>query len=130
MKKIIKILAVILGVFIMIGLTGLIFATRGLDEGNEITIDSINVSELKDGVYMGEYDYKRWENQVEVTVENGEITDIRLIDGFKHQEAIVKIYERVLMRQSLDVDTVSGATVSSNAYLKAIEIALKNPPID
>jgi len=129
MKKIIKVLAVVVGIFILVGVTGLIFATRGLEEGKAVTIESVNIAELEDGIYEGEYDYKRWENQVEVTVKNGEIIDIQLVDGFKHQEALEKIYDRVLMNQSLSVDTVSGATVSSNAYLKAIESALKSTPV-
>lgn len=130
MKKIRKVLLGILLIFAVIGITGVFFATRGLEEGKELTVESIDIGSLEDGIYLGEYDYKRWANQVEVRVENGEILDIQLIDGFKHQEAMEKIYDSVIKSQSLEVDTVSGATVSSKAYLKAIEEALKGSPVD
>ncbi len=130
MKKIRKVLLGFLLIFVAIGISGLFFATRGLEEGKEVTVESIDIGLLEDGIYIGKYDYKRWTNQVRVRIENGEISDIQLIDGFKHQEALGKIYDSVLTSQSLAVDTVSGATVSSKAYLKAIEEALKGSPVD
>ncbi len=39
-------------------------------------------------------------------------------------EVSLKLFEEVKTEQSLQVDTVSGATVSTKAYLKAIENAL------
>ena len=63
---------------------------------------------------------------MKVTVKNHAITDIDLL---KHQNGQGKpaevITERVLAAQSLKVDTVSGATMSSKVILLAIEDALK-----
>jgi uncharacterized protein with FMN-binding domain len=36
------------------------------------------------------------------------------------------LYDRVIESQSLQADTVSGATLTSNSYLQAIENALVN----
>ncbi len=130
MKRGFKILGVMVGVFMLVGLSGLFFATRGLEEGKAITIKTVDIAALDDGVYVGEHDFRRWSNEVEVTLENGRITDIRLIKGFKHEEARKKIYERVVADQTLAVDMVSRATVSSKAYLKAIERALKSSPVE
>ncbi|NLJ39781.1 MAG: FMN-binding protein [Candidatus Atribacteria bacterium] len=35
-----------------------------------------------------------------------------------------KLFDQIIQKQSLQVDTVSNATVTCNAYLKAIENAL------
>jgi uncharacterized protein with FMN-binding domain len=36
----------------------------------------------------------------------------------------VELYDRVIQAQSLQVDTISSATLTSKAYLKAVENAL------
>ena len=128
MKKLKKVLIGIVAVVVFIGLGGLFFASRGLDEGKQVTINEVDLSKFDDGVYSGDYHHGRWANQVEIRLENHEIVEIKHIEGFNHKEAMETIHERVLEDQSLLVDVVSGATVSSKAYLKAIENALmKNP---
>ena len=129
MKKWKKVLIGIVAVVVMIGLAGLFFASQGLDEGKQVSINEVDLSKLDDGVYTGSYDHGRWTNQVEIRVENHEIVEIRKVEGFEHKAAMETIHERVLESQSLLVDVVSGATVSSKAYLKAIEHALQGDPV-
>ena len=43
---------------------------------------------------------------------------------FKMDEITTELFDRVIQNQSLDVDIETGATVTSHAYLKAIENAL------
>lgn len=62
---------------------------------------------------------------VEVIIEGGRIEDIRLLDhGNGMGQPAEAIIEDVVEDQSLDVDSVSGATYSSRVILKAIEAAL------
>ena len=44
---------------------------------------------------------------------------------FKIDEVTKTLFDRVIQNQSLDVDIETGATVTSHAYLKAIENAVK-----
>lgn len=44
---------------------------------------------------------------------------------FKTDEVTKTLFDRVIQNQSLDVDIETGATVTSHAYLKAIENAVK-----
>ena len=82
-----------------------------------------------DGVYRGSYDLSGTPVKVtvDVTVQNQNITAVNIVRhvcspiGKKAE----KITERIIERQSLDVDAVSGATGSSIAILKAIENALQ-----
>ena len=82
-----------------------------------------------DGVYRGNYDLSGTPVKVtlDVTVQNQNITAVNII---KHicspiGKKAEKIVERIIEKQSLDVDVVSGATGSSMAILKAIENALQ-----
>lgn len=129
MKKLKKVLIGIIVVVVFIGLGGLYFATRGLDEGKQVLINEVDLLKLDEGMYRGDYNHGRWANQVEIRVENHKIIEIKHIEGFKHKEAMEPIHERVIRNQSLLVDVVSGATVSSKAYLKAIENALQGNPV-
>jgi len=63
--------------------------------------------------------------ELTVTVAGGKIT---AIDIQRHDHgrgaAAEKITDRIIAEQSLQVDTISGATYSSKVILKAIEKAL------
>ena len=53
---------------------------------------------------------------------------IYLLEGTSNKDKMQSISERVVEEQSLDVDTISGATVSQKVALKAIENALEGEP--
>lgn len=91
-----------------------------------LQVENISPSSVKDGTYEGDQDNKIVTAKVSVTVKDGRIVDVKLLahtHGPNHgAEAIVG---KVLERQSLMVDAVSGSTYSSKVILKAIESALK-----
>lgn len=92
----------------------------------ELTIESIDLSSVKDGTYTGSYDARLVAATVKVVVEGGKITDIKLVkhknDRGKAGEAVV---DEILKQQTPDVDAVSGATNSSRIIMKAVENALE-----
>lgn len=130
-KRKMWILIVTLFLLLIVGGGGLaVLLTEGeRREGRTLPIANIRFSDLRDGRYVGEYEggmYKWRSNKVEVTVESGRVTAIKILE---HKEARpVKFTEelmgRVLSAQSLQVDTISGATITSKAYLKGVENAL------
>lgn len=124
MKKWKKITGGIALVVLILGLAMLFFVTRGLEEGKALVINEVDIQSLEDAIYWGDYEAGRWTNSVKVEVLEGEIRSISLIEGFDMGNVKEEIYGKVMARQSLDVEVVSGATVSSKAYLKAIENAL------
>ena len=77
-------------------------------------ITNINFREISDGVYIGYYDVDFIYAKVEVTVKEGKIIDIVLLEhkNDKGKEA-ERIIEDIKAAQSLNVDAVSGATNSS-----------------
>ena len=46
----------------------------------ETAFEDINISDIPDGVYVGEYDVNFIYAKVEVTVQNGEITNINILE--------------------------------------------------
>ena len=90
--------------------------------------EEITVTALEDGVYSGTGTGFRGETTVSVTVSDGVITDIAVESYQDDREYFVRaedtMIERILSAQSVDVDTVSGATFSSNGILEAVANAL------
>ena len=91
----------------------------------ETVFSDINISNVPDGVYCGEYDVDFVYAKVEVTVQNGVITNIDILEHKngrgKPAEVVV---DRIMEEQKIDVDAVSGATNSSVVIKKAVENAL------
>lgn len=82
----------------------------------------------KDGVYTGSGNGYRGATQVQVTVEQGRITDVTVLsyndDRQYFSRAQSSQIDAILKAQSVEVSTVSGATFSSNGILEAVADAL------
>ena len=93
----------------------------------ETTFNNLDISNVPDGVYIGEYDVNFIYAKVEVTVEDGEIVSINILEH-RHErgKAAEAITSKIVDEQKIDVDAISGATNSSTVIKKAVENALKN----
>lgn len=71
------------------------------------------------------------EMTVDVTIENGTITDVALGDNHETNVVIDRAFpvirERILEANTADVDSVSAATFSSYAIKTAVADAMKRP---
>lgn len=128
MKRGVKVL-IILGVIAAVLIGGGTVAMN-IMEGNLAKLASLPVAEadlgtIPDGTYNGSYTCLPVSVEVAVTVADHAITGIELV---KHQNgqggAAEVLPDQVVAAQSLQVDTVTGATYSSKVILKAIENAL------
>ena len=124
-----KILSVIILLFLLIGLIcGAVYLKNVADYKRavgETTFDEIDIADASDGIYIGEYDVNFIYAKVEVTVEDGEIVSINILEH-RHErgKAAEKVIEKIIEEQKTDVDAVSGATNSSTVIKKAVENAL------
>ena len=92
-----------------------------------IHIEDVDLLQIDDGEYIGEYDSFPVSAIVEVEIVNHEIVDITIVEHINGQgDAGELIVESVINSQSLDVDSIAGATYSSRVILLAIEAALVN----
>jgi uncharacterized protein with FMN-binding domain len=67
-----------------------------------------------------------------VVVRGNTIVDIQVLksEGDKYDQKAMPVLNRVIKTQSLDVDTVTGATKSSKIYLITIHNALAEEKIE
>ena len=125
-----KIISVIILLFSLIGLIcGAVYLKNVADYKRaigETTFDEIDIADVSDGTYIGEYDVNFIYAKVEVTVEDGEIVSINILEH-RHErgKAAETVIEKIIEEQKIDVDAVSGATNSSTVIKKAVENALK-----
>ncbi len=125
-----KIISFIVLLLLLIGLIcGAVYLKKVADYKRvvgETTFGEIDIADVSDGIYIGEYDVNFIYAKVEVTVENGKIVSINILKH-RHErgKAAETIIDKIIDEQKIDVDAVSGATNSSTVIKKAVENALK-----
>lgn len=91
----------------------------------EIVFHEIDPASIPDGSYIGECDTDFVYAKVQVTIKDGKIASIDLLEHRQGRgKAAESIIDQIIAKQSIDVDTVSGATNSSKVIKKAVENAL------
>lgn len=128
MKSILKRLISIIFVLILFFSSGIFYLSRGLNEGSNIKVNGVNISNLNDGIYCGKYNAGRWSNQLNITIKGHKIIEVNIVDDVTFAKPSVsdELFSKVIEKQNTKVDVVSQATVTSKAYLKSIENALNN----
>ena len=89
-------------------------------------------AELADGYYRGEGDGYRGQIGLTVRVQGGKVTEISVYSQYeteKYYNRAVSVIDTILSQQSLEVDTVSGATYSSRGIINAVYNALEGAVI-
>lgn len=91
-----------------------------------LQIGTVDLSEVSDGTYIGVCQNKILFAVVQVEIESHEITGIEVIEHkASYMSQAEQIAGAVCSEQSLEVDAVTGATLTSDTVLKAIENALE-----
>jgi len=104
-----------------------VYFNQGLTKYRKMVINDVDLKKIEDGIYQGEFTGGRWKNKLEVTVKDHKITGINMLqasDMSGLKDLGEKVFKKVEEEQSLQIDTVSGATVHTKAILKSIENAL------
>ena len=136
--KVWVILLIVVGVIGVLSAGGIIASAPGRREVRDLVINDVDFKKLRDGTYVGEYagikDHLR-DTQVEVKVAGGKISEIDILKGAidkagKAAEltgglSIDDMFNNVVKLQTLKVDVISGATLTSKTHLKALENALE-----
>lgn len=122
-----KAILAIAAIFALAVISGGTVLWRGLSALAAIEVANLDLRQVKDGVYVGQCSTPLVSAAVQVIVVDGKISAIEVVhhNSSERGKAAEKIVEEVLARQTLNVDVVSGATMSSKVILKAIENALQ-----
>ena len=125
MKKSKRVVYIVCVAFVMLLVIGIIAGGIIATRVNNLLIQTPDLFEITVGKYIGEYSALPVHVRVEVTVEHHQITGV---DILQHENGLgspaERIIDDVIQNQSLDVDVISGVTVSSKCILKSIENAL------
>jgi len=88
-------------------------------------ITPAGAASLEDGTYQGKHSFIT----VEVTIDNGKIGDVKIVEhgggGEKYARMVEPLLGEMIEKQSTAVDVVTGATVSSKNLIAAVEDALQ-----
>ncbi len=132
-----KVWIVILSIAGVITLGAVVLTAPGRRELQNMVIDNVDFKKLCDGVYTGAYRGTKdsFRNvAVNVTVNSGAVSKIKVTEGaladkqtteIRNGLSLNDLFDEVIKSQSLQVDAISGATLTSKAHLKAVENALK-----
>lgn len=105
--------------------------TEGNDADETQSFDTVKTQESKytDGVYEGVGEGFGGKIKVNVTIENDTITSVEIASASGEDPAYLNTAKALINditdEQSVDVDTVSGATYSSKGIIAAVKAALK-----
>jgi uncharacterized protein with FMN-binding domain len=124
--KALKITGVIVAALIIAGTVGfLLMKTTADQKAQALTYDAVDMAKVKDGSYVGEADAGLVYVKLSVTVSNHAIKSIVILDHRNGQgQKAEGITDDMIARNTYDVDTVSGATLSSRAIKSAVSHAL------
>ncbi|GKU26230.1 FMN-binding protein [Clostridium folliculivorans] len=125
-------IATFAGVYGLTNLTGAVLTKAGISSASSITVSSSapnKTSNYKDGTYTGSgTGFRGGTTTVSVTVQNGQITDIQTVSSQDtpryYDRASGTVMNEIISAQSTQVDTVSGATFTSNGIISAVQNAL------
>jgi uncharacterized protein with FMN-binding domain len=126
MKKVlIAVLAVVVVIVIAV-ISMFVTAGKNAAKYTNFNFSQLNLSNVADGTYTGSEDGGMVKATVEVTVKDHLITQVKILayDNGKGKPAEA-IVDDIVKSNSLEVDTVSGATLSSNVIKMAVYNALK-----
>lgn len=123
-KRVLLIAGVILGLILVVGIKFFIAVKDYPNEIAAIQIENIHLEEVADGNYTGECNTTIVKVKVQVEMKDHKITDIEILKHVNGQGSPAEaVIPEVIKAQSIQVDAISGATISSKVILKAIENA-------
>lgn len=128
-----KKIGIVIGIVVLIAVIGfgiMIFRMAGMAnkiEAENAKIGGYNLSQVKDGTYVGQAGDFVVSAKVQVTVKNHKIKEVKLLEqkcgpGYEAKDTI----DRIIKAQSPKVDAVTGASTSSRSIMNAVDQALKN----
>lgn len=97
------------------------------EESLEQSVEQL--AQYKDGIYEGQHSFIK----VSVSIMGGKITGIEILKhgggGEKYAQMLTPLLGQIIESQSVEIDAVSGATVSSENLKQAVNDALEKASI-
>ena len=127
-KRMIQLAMVVVSVGLVVLAAYLYNVKQYKDRVKNLSVEEVNLKTIPDGTYDGECDVDLIYARVRVTMEEGNIAKIELLEHKNERGKRAEIViNNMIKEQKIDVDAVSGATNSSKVIKSAVENALQNP---
>ena len=103
-------------------------ASQEMIRVRQMDIHNVDISNIRDGEYVGSFSYGGFEYRVKTIVNSHRIMDIEILQNrnTKHAERAEGVVAEIIKKQTPAVDAISGATTTSKAIMKAVENSLFN----
>ena len=126
-KKIVLSIVAIILVMIVIGAVQFSnYIKDGSAKLEAIVFEGVDLSEVENGVYEGDYDTGIIYAKVKAIVNSGKIESLELLEHKNGKGGPAEVVvDQIVKQQMVEVDDISGATGSSRVIKKAVEVALK-----
>lgn len=123
MKKLLIVVAIIMGVFLTVTL---VVFCKEYGEVNAIDKTPLDISKVENGVYEGTCETTLVQVKVRVTVKDGTMENIEILEHQCGKGMPANAITRDMVNKNeIEVDAVSGATVSSEVIKSAVRNALR-----
>lgn len=123
MKRLLRGLLIgVVGFVVIVVIAGLSYAVALRKAADAIIIPPLNLAGVADGTYTGSAAIMHVKPQVSVTVAGGRITSITSSASLAGD--VQPMVNRIIAAQSLDVDGITGATITTKAVKAAISDAV------
>ncbi len=107
--------------------------SRAVQSGLKLLIAE-QESGLQDGIYQGRAEGAQGDIVLEIRVENGDIVDLEILEEQETEHLAQPAYEeleaQLLREQTADLDVISGATYTSEAYIEALQQAIDKASLE
>ena len=97
----------------------------------KVTVKHVDLSKIQDGSYKGSYKFAKNDRSVYnviTTVKNHKIVNIELQFDQRIKTRFTTmakaVFNRIIEKQTPKVDVITGATITSKEYMKAVENSL------
>ncbi|MPQ43338.1 FMN-binding protein [Clostridium tarantellae] len=120
-----KCISVILGVAIIGGLVGC--GNKNITKENDLSKTKNEIVNYNNGEYEGDGNGCNGKIKVNVKIDENKIKDINILSHTEDEEYFVDakvLIPNIIEKQSVEVDTISGATKSSDGIIEAVKNAL------
>lgn len=123
MKRFLMRTLIVVGVFLLVMVVvTLTYGSYLKRSAARLAIPALDLSHVSDGTYTGSATIGHVAPKVSVTVAGGRITSIVLLNPVAGDGT--GLVNRIVAAQSLDVDGITGATITTKAMLAAVSNAV------
>ncbi len=123
MKRRVQVVLIVLGAIVVVIAIALIAALNGMSYVRGMTVAPVDLSRVTDGTHHGEFSRGRFHYAVDVSVADHQIQSVTETDTSAN-DITRKIAQQIVAQQALPADAVSGASLTTKAFSKAVENAL------